>query len=95
MVQEALSNVYRHAKATHVSIGLYQRRSMLHISIADDGVGLPEKVRSGVGLSSMRERIEEIGGRLMIRAGKPGMTLLASVPLHGETRAVGDLALAV
>ncbi|HEY5459414.1 MAG TPA: sensor histidine kinase [Sphingomicrobium sp.] len=95
MAQEALSNVYRHAKATHVSIGLYQRRSMLHISIADDGVGLPEKLRTGVGLSSMRERIEEIGGRLMIRAGKPGMILLASVPLHGETRAVGDLALAV
>jgi signal transduction histidine kinase len=42
----------------------------------------------------MRERIQEIGGRLMFRAGKPGTVLMASVPLHGETRAVGDLALA-
>lgn len=94
MVQEALSNVHRHAQASRVAIGLHLRRSILHISVADDGVGLPEKLRTGVGLSSMRERIEEIGGRLMIRAGKPGIAVMASVPLHGETRAVGGLALA-
>ena len=95
MAQEALSNVHRHAQASSVAIGLYQRRSMVHISISDDGVGLPEKLRAGVGLSSMRERIEEIGGRLMIRSGNPGLAVMASVPLHGETRAVGDLARAV
>ena len=94
MVQEALSNVHRHAQATEVVIGMYQRRSMLHVAVSDNGIGLPEKLRIGVGLSSMRERIQEIGGRLMFRAGKPGMRLVASVPLHGETRAVGDLALA-
>jgi len=95
MVQEALSNVHRHAQATEVVIGLYQRRSMLHVVVADNGIGLPAKLRIGVGLSSMRERIQELGGRLMFRAGKPGMTLMASVPLHSETRAVGDLAIAV
>lgn len=94
VVQEALSNVHRHAQATDVAIGFHQRRSILHVTIADNGVGMPEKLRIGVGLSSLRERIEEIGGRLMIRAGKPGTILMASVPLHGETRAVGDLALA-
>src|SRR4249919_5017 len=94
MVQEALSNVHRHAQATEVVIGLYRRRSMLHVAVTDNGIGLPAKLRTGVGLSSMRERIQEIGGRLMFRAGKPGMVLMASVPLHGETRAVGDLALA-
>ena len=93
MVQEALSNVHRHAQATDVAIGLRQRRSMLHVTIADNGVGMPAKPRIGVGLSSLRERIEEIGGRLMIRAGRPGTSLMASIPLHGETRAVGDLAL--
>jgi two-component system NarL family sensor kinase len=94
MVQEALSNVHRHAHATEVAIGLHQRRSMLHVTVADNGVGMPEKLRIGVGLSSLRERIEEIGGRLMIRAAKPGTILMASVPLNGDTRAVGDLALA-
>ena len=43
----------------------------------------------------MRDRIEELGGRLMIRAGHPGTVLIASVPAHAETRAVGDLAIAV
>jgi signal transduction histidine kinase len=94
VVQEALSNVHRHAHATEVAIGLHRRRSMLHVTVADNGIGMPAKLRSGVGLSSLHERIEEIGGRLMIRAGKPGTILIASVPLHGETRAVGDLALA-
>lgn len=95
MVQEALSNVHRHAQASKVVIGLHQRRSILHVTIADNGTGMPGNPRTGVGLSSMRERIEEIGGRLMIRAGRPGTILMASVPPHGEIRAVGDLAIAV
>lgn len=95
MVQEALSNVHRHAQAANVAIGLHQRRSILHVAVTDDGIGMPAKLRIGVGLSSMRERIEEIGGRLMIRAAKPGTILMASVPMHCETRAVGDLAIAV
>ena len=92
VVQEALSNVHRHAHATDVAIGIYQRHGMLHVAIVDNGVGLPAKVRTGVGLSSMRERIEEIGGRLMVRQSHPGTTLLASIPTHAELRAVGDLA---
>ncbi|MCL6682459.1 sensor histidine kinase [Sphingomonas alba] len=94
MVQEALSNVHRHARASDVAVGVYLRRSMLHIAIVDNGIGMPEKVRKGVGLSSMRERIDEIGGRLMIRHGKPGTIIIASVPTHPEIRHKGDLAIA-
>ncbi len=94
MVQEALSNVHRHGHATDAAVGLYQRRSMLHVAVTDNGIGMPEHVRRGVGLSSMRDRIEELGGRLMIRAGHPGTVLIASVPTHAETRSVGDLAIA-
>jgi signal transduction histidine kinase len=92
MVQEALSNVHRHARATDVAVGIYQRRSVLHVAIADNGSGMPEKFRSGVGLSSMRERVEEIGGRMMVRRGNPGTILIASVPMDAEIRSVGDLA---
>jgi signal transduction histidine kinase len=95
MIQEALSNAHRHAQATEIVIGLHQRRSMLHVTVADNGTGMPANLRTGVGLPSMRERIEEIGGRLMIRAGRPGTILMVSVPLHSEIRAVGDLAIAV
>ena len=66
--------------------------SILHVAVADNGIGMPPKVRRGVGLSSMRDRIEELGGRLMIRAGNPGTVLIASMPTHAEIRPVGDLA---
>jgi len=94
VVQEALSNVHRHARATHAAVGIYLRRSMLHIAIVDNGIGMPERVRKGVGLSSMRERIDEIGGRLMIRHGKPGTVIIASVPTHPGIQRKGDLAIA-
>jgi signal transduction histidine kinase len=94
MVQEALSNVHRHARATDVAIGIYRRRSMVHVAVADNGIGMPREVRKGVGLSSMHDRIAEIGGRLAIRAGNPGTLLIASIPAHADTRAVGGLALA-
>ena len=91
MVQEALSNVHRHARATDVVVALHQRRSVLHVAVADNGIGMPRQVRRGVGLSSMHARIEELGGRLSIRSGNPGTVLIASMPTHAEIRSVGDL----
>lgn len=93
MVQEALSNVHRHAHATDVAVGLFQRRSFLHVAVADNGVGMLPHVRRGVGLSSMRARITELGGRLSIRSTNPGTMLIASVPAQGELRTAGDLVL--
>lgn len=92
VVQEALSNVHRHAHATHASVGLYQRHSVLHVAVADNGVGMPVNVRRGVGMSSMHDRIEELGGRLTIRPGHPGTVVIASLPTDAEIRPVGDLA---
>ena len=93
IVQEALSNVHRHARATQASVALRLRHSVLHVVVADNGVGMPEHLRKGVGLPSMRSRIEELGGRLSIRPGNPGTTVIASIPLHADLRAVGDMAL--
>ena len=92
LAQEALSNVHRHAHATQVEIGLHQRRGALHVTIADNGLGMPERLRRGVGLSSMRSRIVELGGRMMIRCGHPGTILIATIPTHADMRSVGDLA---
>ena len=94
-VQEALSNVHRHAQATEVTISMLQRRSFLHVVVADNGIGMPANVKRGVGLSSMHDRIEELGGRLLVSSAKPGTVLIASVPASAEIRSVGDLATAV
>ena len=61
VVQEALNNVIRHAQARHCAVSIAVDGG-LRIQIQDDGVGLPQGNRSGVGLQSMRERAVEVGG---------------------------------
>lgn len=65
IVQEALANIVRHARATSVTVKL-EVDVELRLSVIDDGHGLPSDYRPGVGLRSMRERAEELGGTLKI-----------------------------
>ncbi len=84
IVQESLTNVSRHARAgvchVRVSVG-----DALLLEVTDDGIGLPEDRRAGVGLSSMRERAAELGGTCVIESLGPagGTRLLARLPLPG------------
>jgi len=85
IVLESLTNVIRHAQATHCAIrfSLAQNGSNdnLQIEIADDGIGLPHNLRAGVGLRSMRERAEELDGKLIIES-QPNVTrVLAILPM--------------
>ncbi|MGI8874205.1 MAG: ATP-binding protein, partial [Egibacteraceae bacterium] len=70
IVSEALSNVARHAAARVARVTI-RRDDGLQISVTDDGRGLPDEIRSGVGLTSMRERAEELGGTFTVRP-RPG-----------------------
>jgi len=69
ITQEAVLNVIKHAQAQYCTLHLLilAERSCLQIEVIDDGVGLPEPVTSGVGLQSMRERAEELGGRFVAK----------------------------
>ncbi|GLW97089.1 sensor histidine kinase [Microtetraspora sp. NBRC 16547] len=81
VVQEALTNVRRHARATRVRVEL-RRDAELRVSVTDDGIGLPEDRRAGVGTSSMRERAAELGGSCVIAAAPGGGTAVeARFPL--------------
>lgn len=62
IVQEAVSNVRRHAGATRCTVALARHGDTLVLRVTDDGVGLPERLRPGLGLSSIRERATELGG---------------------------------
>lgn len=73
ITQEALTNVVRHAHARRCVISLWMADE-LQLEIRDDGDGLPEPCRPGVGLVSMRERAEEVGGVCRIDAAPPGGT---------------------
>ena len=68
IVQEALTNVVRHAQATTCTVSIAVHDAV-HLVIQDDGRGLPPIPRAGLGLNSMRERAEEIGGTCMVETG--------------------------
>jgi len=80
IVQEGLTNVVRHAHAHSCTMHL-TNGEQLTIEIIDDGQGLPPAYRCGVGLTSMRERAEELGGSWLIEAGAHGGTRVqAQIP---------------
>jgi signal transduction histidine kinase len=81
VVQEAISNAHRHARGSEIAVRFVTRRSLLHVTIADNGIGMPDKTLDGVGLQSMRARLREVGGRLSVRHLKPGTIVIASVPV--------------
>ncbi|MCW5853310.1 MAG: sensor histidine kinase, partial [Anaerolineae bacterium] len=87
IAQEALTNVVRHAQATHCAVTLSlgpdeQAPTALCLDIVDDGIGLPDGHSTGVGLLSMRERAEELGGACAIeRRAEGGTAVHARLPL--------------
>jgi len=84
IVQEALTNIARHAHARtcYIRLSTDQRSDVLEVEIKDDGVRIPGERVAGVGLSSMRERAEELGGTLVVERGSEGGTrVLARLPL--------------
>lgn len=84
IVQEALANVANHARARRCSIW-FKQNGALEIEIADDGVGLPPNLKPGVGLRSMRERAEELGGNCVIERGpNVGTVVRAHLPYSGD-----------
>jgi signal transduction histidine kinase len=83
VVQEALTNCVRHARAQHIQIALAAREGFLEVLVTDDGLGLdPARRHSGLGLRGIDERVKELAGTLSITRGPDrGTTLAARLPL--------------
>jgi PAS domain S-box-containing protein len=90
VVQEALTNIHRHARSATARIRLRAERGCLALEITDRGRGMPADVLAsvtsgssapGVGLAGMRERLQQLGGALHIESNDHGTTLRATVPL--------------
>jgi signal transduction histidine kinase len=85
---EAVTNVHRHARATHCVVRLDGTDGSVRLQIVDDGAGIDPDSRLGVGLRSVRERAAELGGTARIGQGTEGGTLVeVSVPVRQEVRA--------
>lgn len=89
VVQEALTNVFRHSEAQCVRITLIADTERTVLTVQDDGKGIPKQVERfrsgsiGVGVSGMRQRIRECGGELTLHNANPGTLLEAIVPISG------------
>jgi signal transduction histidine kinase len=94
VVQEALTNVSRHAEANRAVVSVTERDGVVRASVTDDGKGLPEADRlgprgdgleGGFGMSGMRERAELVGGELeLVPAPGQGTVMRLTVPLAGR-----------
>jgi signal transduction histidine kinase len=81
VIREALANVVHHAQARQCVVR-FQAADALIVEIVDDGLGLPAENHVGVGLVSMRERVEELGGTFVIGPRQGGGTrVMAQFPL--------------
>jgi signal transduction histidine kinase len=81
IVQEALANVARHAAARTCRITLSVDGTILQLRVVDDGQGMSARHQAGVGLVSMRERAEELGGRCsIVPAPSGGTAVLLELP---------------
>lgn len=78
---EAVTNAVRHSGAAHVRVRLTCEPGALVVRVADDGTGLAADHLPGVGLGSMRQRSEELGGSLEVRSSSAGTTVTARLPL--------------
>jgi len=87
IIQEALTNVFRHARAHKVWVTLAERKKEIAVSVRDDGVGVLEHTaqfrpgNTGVGIASMRQRAKELGGEMRIRNASPGTVVELVIPI--------------
>jgi signal transduction histidine kinase len=87
IIQEALTNVFRHSGARKASVSLQISGNQLVASVRDDGKGISGRIETfrpdsiGVGIGGMIQRVKELGGELRLRNTSPGTTVEVSIPI--------------
>jgi PAS domain S-box-containing protein len=87
IIQEALTNVFRHSEASRAWVTLTRRENQIGVTVRDNGKGLREETvrlrpgSVGVGIGGMRQRVEEFGGALQLANADPGAMIEVLIPL--------------
>ena len=90
VVQEALTNIFRHAQARHAWVQLSKRENEILLRVRDDGKGVSEDTIGlrpgsvGVGIAGMKQRVKELGGDLRLRQAHPGTILEVTIPIQAR-----------
>ena len=90
VVQEGLTNAFRHAHASRISIAIHATPpAVLVVEVSDNGSGLEGAVKPGFGLSGMRDRVKALGGTItMSNNPQAGFTLTVELPLGAHTETI-------
>jgi signal transduction histidine kinase len=88
IVLEAVTNVIQHARAEICEVSLFLDNGNLKMEIKDNGVGVPKARVHGIGLDSMRERAEELGGRFELSSAQHGTQVCAEIPVSSTRNAL-------
>jgi PAS domain S-box-containing protein len=97
IVQEALTNVFRHSGAHKVGISLSQKNGVLVVAVRDDGKGISKKIVDlepdsvGVGIGGMKQRAKEFGGELRLTNVNPGTLVEILIPYSSGLREAGAI----
>jgi signal transduction histidine kinase len=87
IIQEALTNVFRHSGARKAWVSVVNEAGCVTCSVGDDGTGVTEQIAEfradciGIGISGMRQRVKEFGGTLQLRNTGSGSLLVATIPI--------------
>ncbi|HEX4003174.1 MAG TPA: PAS domain-containing sensor histidine kinase [Candidatus Acidoferrales bacterium] len=90
IVQESLTNMYRHSGGTEATVRGRRQDNTVSLEISDNGKGMPADLLAslsgpggqvGVGIRGMKERARQLGGRLRIKSGEAGTTIMVVLPI--------------
>ena len=93
IIQEALTNVFRHSGARRASVTLAIQGDHVNAIVRDDGKGIPGDVAEfrsdsiGIGIGGMMQRVKEFGGELRLRNTHPGTAVEVSIPIQNPAAA--------
>ena len=82
MVAEALTNVAKHAQASHAVVEVVEAEGVIRVSVSDDGVGGAD-LTEGSGLLGLRDRVDALGGTMTVTSPATGTTLVVELPTSG------------
>jgi signal transduction histidine kinase len=87
IIQEALTNVFRHSEAHTARVNIAKEDHQIMLTVSDDGKGISDHIAGlrpgsiGVGISSMKQRVKELGGELRLRNIRPGTAVGVTIPI--------------
>ncbi|MGB7022544.1 MAG: PAS domain S-box protein [Candidatus Acidiferrales bacterium] len=94
VLQECLTNIHRHSESKTAAVKVEVDEHKVSLEVSDQGKGMAKRdamlnvgKRMGVGISGMRERLNDLGGTLEIHSTNQGTTVRAAIPLRADARA--------